>query len=241
MKVVYIVNSDLGKHGSIGFRTFEVAQEAFKRGFLKRVICRGNFQDSIPKELIKFSFLHRIFSLGLEFLRMYFFNKFNSYKLNFKSFEFFVSQKMLECDVCHSYELTEKLIRSLKKKSKILIYDTQMGLSIDKNDKKAIKKFLSYFKFVDFVFASSEFVKKSFLDIGFPKSRINVFNYGVDIKKFKKIKSFKKSKFTFLFVGILGFRKGVDFLLKAWSELGFKDAELFKISPRERRDVAIDF
>ena len=144
MKVVYIVNSDLGKHGSIGFRTFEVAQEAFKRGFLKRIICRGNFQDSIPKELIKFSFLHRIFSLGLEFLRMYFFNKFNSYKLNFKSFEFFVSQKMLECDVCHSYELTEKLIRSLKKESKILIYDTQMGLSIDKNDKKAITDTLSY-------------------------------------------------------------------------------------------------
>ena len=88
MKVTYLCNSDFGKHGNVGFRTFQIAKETYKRGHLNEVIARGNKQVVVPKRHIYTLFWgYRPFNLAMtgltriikskKFFRFLFFLKLN--------------------------------------------------------------------------------------------------------------------------------------------------------------------
>jgi glycosyltransferase involved in cell wall biosynthesis len=77
----------------------------------------------------------------------------------------------------------------------------------------------------DYVQVPSEFVLRSFLDRGYPECKLILIPFGVDSSKYAPSMS-KDGVFRALFVGRIGLRKGVQYLLEAWKKLDFADAEL---------------
>ena len=231
MKVLYAVNSDLGKHGTIGFRTFHVAKEAQKKGALKGIICRGNLQQEIPKKYIKKVFpFYRIFNLGLSFISQFVFNKFPARQIQIWIFDYFCSKKLEKTDILHIYEYAPRTIKKAKKMGIKVVLDAQTmhpktSCRIMNNPMKSVcNKHTKTANLADMIIAPSEFAAKSYKS-EVKNTKVISVPFGVDINKFKPSKS-KPQEFTCVFVGLIEPRKGIDYLVQAWKELNLKNANL---------------
>ncbi len=79
----------------------------------------------------------------------------------------------------------------------------------------------------DGVVVPSVFVAETFFQHGFPAERLYVNPYGVDVARFRPTEhGTDDGIFRALFVGQVGTRKGIHYLLEAWHRLGWRDAEL---------------
>jgi len=80
----------------------------------------------------------------------------------------------------------------------------------------------------DALFAPSDFIKQSLLDVGVPESRIIRTSYGWDPERLKPSKPPRENRehLTYLFVGKDGFRKGLPLLLEMWREADISNARL---------------
>jgi glycosyltransferase involved in cell wall biosynthesis len=76
-----------------------------------------------------------------------------------------------------------------------------------------------------FVLIPSPHVRHTFLQAGVPESRLLEVPFGVDTQRFRPSPT-SDHPFRALFVGSLGVRKGLPYLLEAWQSLGWRDAEL---------------
>lgn len=85
-------------------------------------------------------------------------------------------------------------------------------------------------KDVDEMWVPSNYVKEVYIESGVPEERVfvvpNGFNPEVCNKEGAEIKLKTKKKFKFLFVGGTIYRKGIDLLLKAYTELFSKDDDV---------------
>jgi glycosyltransferase involved in cell wall biosynthesis len=77
----------------------------------------------------------------------------------------------------------------------------------------------------DYVQVPSEFVRKSFADRSFPQEKLICLPFGVDIDRYTQA-SHQDPVFRLLFVGRIGLRKGVQYLLEAWKKLQLPNSEL---------------
>lgn len=103
----------------------------------------------------------------------------------------------------------------------------------------------------DYVIATSKFAKETFIKGGFNKENIYLTNYGVNVNKFKPLKSKKLEEFVVLAVANYGLLKGFQFLLKAWVNLNLKNAKLIilgnpdkvmrKVIKDYKRNLTIEF
>lgn len=78
----------------------------------------------------------------------------------------------------------------------------------------------------DKVLAASEYVRDTLLANGVEASRIVLCPYGVDVERFRPANDTGIRPFRFLFVGQIGQRKGIKYLLEAFKGLALADAEL---------------
>lgn len=91
----------------------------------------------------------------------------------------------------------------------------------------------------DRIFVPSSFVQKSLLEAGIKQENISVIPFGAPIDYFHP--QLKPDKlFRALFVGRVGPRKGVHYLLQAWRELSFPEAELLLVGMNEFPDGWLD-
>lgn len=104
-----------------------------------------------------------------------------------------------------------------------------------------IKKCLAEFEEADYITVPSQFVYDSMVSRGVPPRKLLLTPFGVGLSKFgnlEKLKSqrskgktttqkSKLDKFVAIFVGEVGLRKGVPYLLQGWTELNLKNAELW--------------
>ena len=88
------------------------------------------------------------------------------------------------------------------------------------------------YKIADHIMVPSEFAKSTFIKKGFDGSKISKVPYGVNLSLFKS-KKIKDTKFRIIYTGMLSVRKGVIYLLEAFSELNLKNAELVLIGSIE--------
>ncbi len=87
----------------------------------------------------------------------------------------------------------------------------------------------------DYVFAPSDFVVACLLEHGVPAEKIVKIPYGVDPTRFAPSGAPRRDRrFRALFVGRIGLRKGVRYLLEAWRRLSLPDAELVLIGEPDR-------
>ncbi|WP_017300731.1 glycosyltransferase family 4 protein [Nodosilinea nodulosa] len=77
----------------------------------------------------------------------------------------------------------------------------------------------------DHIFVPSSMTRQSLLDAGVTSERISVIPYGAPVDYFKP-QAKLDDKFRALFVGRVGPRKGVHYLLQAWQKLRLPEAEL---------------
>ena len=93
---------------------------------------------------------------------------------------------------------------------------------------KIIEKELLEYQEADFISIPSLYVKETFLQRGVPAAKLLHVPYGVDLSNFYPIPKVDKC-FRVIHCGNLSLRKGVHYLLQAFSELKLPDAELWLI------------
>ena len=97
-----------------------------------------------------------------------------------------------------------------------------------------VRRVKSERELADFLFVPSEFVKSCLLENGVPERSIVKIPYGVDLSAFAPEETSSERPFTVLFAGRIGLRKGVTYLLEAWSSLQLPDAELVLIGSPDK-------
>lgn len=80
----------------------------------------------------------------------------------------------------------------------------------------------------DYISVPSLYVKRTFLAAGIPASKLIHVPYGVSLDRFFPVKK-EDSIFRVIHCGGITYRKGVQYLLQAFSELQLKDAELWLV------------
>jgi alpha-maltose-1-phosphate synthase len=81
----------------------------------------------------------------------------------------------------------------------------------------------------DLTLIPSDFVRRSFLAEGYPEERLIQVPFGVDTDRFRPAEGQPEHPFRVLFMGQVGIRKGVPYLLETWRRLGWRDAELWLV------------
>lgn len=92
----------------------------------------------------------------------------------------------------------------------------------------------------DYLIAPSEYVVRCLVEHGVERSRIVQVPYGVDPSRFTPRRAPERDDhFRVLFVGSIGFRKGVHYLLEAWRRLRLPDASLILAGPADAEGLEI--
>jgi len=95
-------------------------------------------------------------------------------------------------------------------------------------DPRVTEKELCEYEEADYVFIPSSFVKKTYLDFGYPAEKLVQIPYGVELSQFKQIPK-EDNIFRVIFAGASRLIKGVHYLLQAFSELDIPNSELLLI------------
>jgi glycosyltransferase involved in cell wall biosynthesis len=80
----------------------------------------------------------------------------------------------------------------------------------------------------DYISVPCEYIRKSFIDRGYPDNKVFVLSLGVDLEKFNKLPR-EDDKFRVIYVGGIQARKGILYLLEAFTKLKGLDAELILV------------
>jgi glycosyltransferase involved in cell wall biosynthesis len=100
----------------------------------------------------------------------------------------------------------------------------RFGLRPPRHLPKLVERCVAEYEAADYVRIPSEFVRRSFLEQGFPAGKLVEGPFGVDLHRFAPAP--EPERFTVLFVGDVGLRKGALDLLEAWARLRLKGSRL---------------
>jgi glycosyltransferase involved in cell wall biosynthesis len=93
---------------------------------------------------------------------------------------------------------------------------------------QVVERELREYQEADFISVPSQFVKGTFLQYGHPEEKLIQIPYGVNLSHFYPVPR-EDNIFRIIHCAKLSLRKGVPYLLQAFSELRLKDAELWLI------------
>ncbi len=236
MKVIYSICSKLGG-GGIGNTAYQAVRGIHRHGYLKRVVVRGAKRGEVEgSKIVKVWYPKRVRLPYLTAKRWYY--------LESLYFDQRVSYLLKEgCDIFHGWN--GQCLRSLKEAKKqgaLTVVErasshisTQISLIKEEYERygvqreveppEIIDRCLEEYDAADYVAVPSQFAYESFVQEKFPRHKLILIPFGVDLVRFKPQPK-PDSLFRILFVGRLSLRKGFQYLLKAWSRLDLKNAEL---------------
>jgi len=93
------------------------------------------------------------------------------------------------------------------------------GVSRSIGDPRDIAREEEIYQFADAITVPSHFAARSFVEMGLPAEKIHVIPYGVRLENFRRTTEPADGRFEVLFAGSVGLRKGVPYLLEAFSKL----------------------
>jgi glycosyltransferase involved in cell wall biosynthesis len=93
---------------------------------------------------------------------------------------------------------------------------------------KVIDQEVAEYEEADAIVVPSSFARRSFLAEGVPQEKLITVPYGADLSAFRPVPK-EDEKFRVIYCGALTIRKGVHYLLQAFSELRLVDAELWLV------------
>lgn len=89
------------------------------------------------------------------------------------------------------------------------------GAEFDGVDPRVIAKEEAEYAAADLITVPSNFVKRSFVEMGVPEAKLRHVPYGVDLSRFEPAGKPDPERFDVLFVGSISLRKGIAYLLEA--------------------------
>lgn len=229
------------------FHAFNLAQQLLKRGLLKKLITSyPKFEVKkwgIPARKTDSVLLKEIIERGWRKLPPFLRNVYNPQYFIHEVFDRSASRKINKADLFIGWSSFS--LRSLKKAKKMgmttvidrgsshIVYQNEIlkeeyerfGIKPELPHPKIIEKELREYEETDYVAIPSLFVKKTFLEYGFPENKIIHVPYGVDLSAFRQIPK-NDDVFRVVFAGGMSLRKGVHYLLQAFSELNLPNSEL---------------
>jgi len=104
----------------------------------------------------------------------------------------------------------------------------KFGISVKKLNSKITEKVLKEFEEADYIYVPSSFVENSFIKQGIPKDKLFKIPFGVDLSEFRQVPK-EDNVFRVIFAGGMILRKGVHYLLQAFTELNLPNSELMLI------------
>lgn len=242
-----------GARGLKGVETYHIVNEAWKRGILRRVIAVSKKRCQFDFDLALIGTLpgeSRIIS-GLLRVKDRLWEAFPSRFLGETIFDRYASSMLSKPG---GILITTPGMIHTARKAKALGYTTvfyggipdprclsehiqaekdALGLkAIGPNRERSwvMSRVAAHVGISDYIIAISEFAKESYAQHGFPEDRIFVAHLGVELERFSTTDPPSDGWLTYLFVGHVnettGPIKGLQYLLKAWSELDFKKARL---------------
>jgi glycosyltransferase involved in cell wall biosynthesis len=233
------------------FHLFHLAKQLQDQNFLARLIT------SYPKfEAAKYGInpahvdsllIHEIHNRGWRKISRFTESLFNPQYMIFELFDRHASRHIKNhCDIfaglsgCSLYSLQRarqlgaKTV--LERGSSHMLYQrtileeeyARFGMKREVVHPRVAERELREYKEADFISIPSQFVKGTFLQHGIPEGKLIQIPYGVNLHHFYPIPK-EDSTFRIIHCANLSLRKGVPYLLQAFSELKLKDAELWLI------------
>ncbi|GGA58491.1 hypothetical protein GCM10011507_07320 [Edaphobacter acidisoli] len=86
-------------------------------------------------------------------------------------------------------------------------------------DLRDIEREEEIYQMADAITVPSRFAARSFVEMGLPPEKVHVIPYGVRLENFRRTAEPAPGRFDVLFAGAAGLRKGVPYLLEAFSRL----------------------
>lgn len=163
-----------------------------------------------------------------------------------EDFDRWVSKQVDECDIFFAWSDTAlHTLRRAKKYGAVTIVERpashiyhqkiileeeykKYGIKVSPVDDRMLAKELSEYEEADYVSVPSEYAKQSFISQGINPNKLICVPYGVDLSVFKPAPK-NDDVFRIVFAGIIHPRKGVQYLLEAFSKLRLDNSELLLI------------
>ena len=227
MRVVYSIGSRLAG-GGIGNTARHAASGVHRAGALHRLFCLGRESTEIPDE--------RITSLWFPSRRFLRLSPLRYYWLKDRSYDRRVAKRLPESfDVFHGWNshcllclgrarergavtFVERASAHSAVQARLLDEEHErFGLPRPAQMPRLVERCVAEFEAADYVRIPSSFVRRTFIDEGFPEEKLVQGPFGVDLERFAPAP--EPERFTVLFVGDVGLRKGALDLLEAWARL----------------------
>ena len=226
------------------YHAYEAARAASQAGYLKRFIVglRLPGDQGIDPAAMQLIRLPHYIGFGLQQVphpgSIYF-----SYLIRDNLFDVLARRHVDECTVFHGWN--HQSLYSLRKAKELgarviiersnahpVIQDRilreefeRFGVKYPASAQWLIKKHVQEYEEADAVIVCSEYVRRTMLEMGTPEEKLKLLPVGFDPQRFKPGEKPDKV-FRVLFVGLIGIRKGVQYLLEAFKKLNLPDAEL---------------
>jgi len=228
------------------FHAFNLASELEKRGYLNKLITTyPKFKAGqwlIPKKKI-------VSKVLLELLRRYgdrikFFDPYVLDNIAHKSIALTAAKYISQADISIGWSGNSlEAISESNKQGKIFIlergsshYSYQMELLKEEAKRQNLKDFqpnlkiwereLLEYEYTDYISVPSQFVYNTFTEFGIPEDKLIKNPYGVNLEEFYPVKK-EDDTFRVIHCGAISYRKGIPYLLEAFSQLNLKKSELW--------------
>jgi len=234
MRVVYSIGSRLAG-GGIGDTAYHAARGIWRAGHLVRLLCLGHEPTDVPERLIA-----SLWFPTRRFLRL---PPFFYYLLKDRSYDRRSARLLPEAfDVFHGWN-SHCLLSLARAKERGAVTFVERGSAHPLDQQRLLEdehrrfglpppagmarlaeRCMAEYEVTDCIHVPSSFCRESFLRHGVAEERLVVSPFGVDLARFAPKP--EPSRFTVLFVGEVGLRKGALDLLEAWARLRLADARL---------------
>jgi glycosyltransferase involved in cell wall biosynthesis len=232
------------------FWAFYLAQQLLKRGYLKRLITSypkfevvkyGMPRDKVSSVVIK-ELMERGWNRLPSFLKGYY----NPQHLIHEVYDRWASRLYRKSDVCMAYAgVALHTLRRARDMGSVTVVERgsshmryqrdvlkeeyeRAGLAFRFGTRKFFEKCLKEYEEADYISIPSLFVKKTFLENGIPEEKLIHVPFGVHLDEFGETPK-QDDVFRIIHVGTLSIRKGVHYLLQAYSELKLPNSELLLV------------
>ena len=246
------------------FHAFNLAEQLNYKGYLSQLITsypkfyiKKNFNISSDKvkTIISKEIFSRIISknkylnkmLNIDDFLINYFDKLASKKLDLNNLNILVGWSSFSLE---SFKKAQNFncIKVLERGSSHIQYQYEilkeeyelLGIKPKLPSNQIIEKEMQEYEISDYICVPSDFVKKSFIEKGFNEKKIVKIPYGVDLNSFyRKKNNLNDKKFRVVYVGASSVRKGIYYLLKAFTELNLNDSELLIVGKIDKEIIPI--
>jgi glycosyltransferase involved in cell wall biosynthesis len=230
-----VVQSVLG-----AFWHFDLARELAARGNLERIFSTFPWsrlkREDVPRELVStYPVIHPALMLlvrwGIELPESV---RWSLDRTNANSFDSWVSANLPPCDVLVAISgsgiksgrvvqgrgakyVCDRGSSHIRFQDQILTDEyRRWGVNIRACDPRVIYREEQEYAQADAITVPSEFARRSFLEMGVSPGKVYKVPYGVRLENFSPVSEPPTDSFEVLFVGGVGFRKGIPYLLDAF-------------------------